>query len=81
VGPRTKLVPVSEGAKTLVGAHQLLGIRFPYSDSGPRPGAVLTIDLGNQRTGKALLLDRDQRVGTMWLLNADREVLFDDHVL
>jgi len=81
VGKKTKLVPLQEGAMSLVGANQVMGIRFPYSDSGPRPGAVLTLDLGMERRGKVLLIDRDQRVGTVWLISADREVTFDDHLL
>ncbi len=81
VARRTKLVPLAREANLIVAPHQVVGIRFPYSDAGPRPGAVLTLDLGNQRRGQALLIDRDQRAGTLWLLSADREVVFTDKLL
>ncbi len=81
VAKKTKLIPLQESASLLVSTNQILGVRFPYSDSGPRPGAILTLDLGHRRTGKALLIDRDQRVGTLWLLSAEREVIFDDKLL
>gem|GEM_PF-1377228 len=84
VGPEyrdgTVLMALQEGAGVNSGEGQMLGVRFPAIGLGPRPGALLDIQVGHNRKAKALLVDRDQRVGTLWILDGDQEVSITDKI-
>lgn len=84
IGPlyreETHLVAIQEGASYQGGEGQMMGIRFPAIGLGPRPGAILEIQVGHNRKSKALLVDRDQRMGTLWILEGDQEVSVTDKI-
>jgi hypothetical protein len=84
VGPNYRkqmsFVPLQEGGELAPGEHQLVGVRFPNTESGPRPGAILEIIQGYKRKSLALLVDRDRRVGTLWIIRSDREVVTKDEI-
>jgi nucleoid-associated protein YgaU len=84
VGPEyrdgTTLVSLQEGVIVSGGAGQLFGVRFPAIGLGPRPGALLEIQVGHNRKARALLVDRDQRVGTLWILDGQQEVSVTDKI-
>jgi nucleoid-associated protein YgaU len=70
----TQLVSLQEGSEQNAGDYNLMGVRFPGISVGPRPGALMTLQVGHGKSAKALLIDRDQRTGTVWLLNTEQEV-------
>ena len=70
----TQLVSLQEGSEQNAGSFNLMGVRFPGISVGPRPGALMTLEVGHEKSAKALLIDRDQRTGTVWLLNTEQEV-------
>ncbi len=84
IGPeereQTRLVPLQEGAEVHTAEYGLMGIRFPSIGVGPRPGALITINVGNSAKAKALLIDRDQRTGTLWIVNSEEEVDVEDSI-
>ena len=82
IGPEyrkdTRLVPVQVGSEVHAAEHGLVGIRFPAIGVGPRPGALLTVNVGQNAKAKALLIDRDQRTGTLWIVDSQEEVDIED---
>ncbi|MEO5667658.1 MAG: LysM peptidoglycan-binding domain-containing protein, partial [Bdellovibrionota bacterium] len=84
IGPEyreeTKLVPVDNAVQGNAGAGQMMGILFPGIGLGPRPGALLEIQVGSNKKVQALLVDRDERFGTLWVIEGDQEATFDDQV-
>ncbi len=82
IGPEarkeTKLVALQEGADVHTAEYGLMGIRFPAIGVGPRPGALLTVNVGNSAKARALLIDRDQRTGTIWIVTSEEEVDVED---
>lgn len=70
----TELIPVQEGYETLASESMLIGIRFPGIDRGPRTGALMTVSQGAKKVATLLLIDRDHRLGTAWVVEGVREI-------
>lgn len=75
---KTHLVSLQQGAERNIGTYNLVGVQFPDIGIGPRPGAILTLNVGQGAEAKALLIDRDQKTGTLWVLRAEEELDLDD---
>lgn len=82
IGPEyrneTAIVALDEGAKSHGATGQMMGVLFPGIGLGPRPGALLEVQVGANRKVQALLIDRDQRFGTLWIVDSDQEMTTDD---
>jgi hypothetical protein len=69
-----QLIPVEEGYRVAASEYMTMGIRFKYDNAGPQPGALLNLTRLGQVTGKAMLVDRDRRSGTLWVISTKGEV-------
>ncbi len=76
----TSLVMLEDGAETHGGHGNMMGVLFPAIGVGPRPGALLEVQVGATRRVQALLVDRDQRFGTLWIVDGDQEVSLGDKI-
>ncbi len=74
----THLVPLEEGHEQIGGEHMLMGVKFSSAESGPRVGAVLRVTRGGDNIATALLVDRDGRAGTVWVIRSQRELGVED---
>lgn len=70
----TQLMAVQEGYETLASENMLIGVRFAGIDRGPRIGALMTLSHGANQVATILLVDRDQRMGTAWVVQSVREL-------
>jgi len=84
IGPEyrkdTAIVGLDEGAKSIGGTGQMMGVLFPAIGIGPRPGALLEVQVGRNKKVQALLVDRDQRFGTLWIVGGDQELTIEDQI-
>jgi nucleoid-associated protein YgaU len=82
IGPEyrneTAIVTLDEGAQSQGATGQMMGVLFPGIGLGPRPGALLEVQVGANRKVQALLIDRDQRFGTLWIVESEQEMTTDD---
>ncbi len=69
-----QLITVEEGYRTFAADYMTIGVRFRYDDAGPQPGALLNLMRNDEVVGKALLVDRDRRSGTLWIIESKGEV-------
>lgn len=74
-----QLVPVEEGYRSMAGEYMTLGIRYKYDDAGPQPGALLNLMKAGQVVGKGLIVDRDRRSGTMWVVENSAGEITDSY--
>ncbi len=74
VSRKTRIVPVEEGTLAGGSANTLLGLILPEVETGPTPGAILTLrdDVGIQ--GYGLLVHRQGRTATMWIIEGNKEI-------
>lgn len=70
----TEIIPVQEGYETLASENMLIGLRFAGADRGPRAGAIMTVSQGIHKVATILLVDRDRRLGTAWVVESTREL-------
>jgi len=77
---RTRFLPLQEGAENFGSQFSLMGVRFPSAEAGPRLGAILTVSRDGKKVATLLLVDRDRRVGTVWVVESEREVSFSDRI-
>jgi nucleoid-associated protein YgaU len=84
IGPEyrdeTTLVKLDDGAETHGGHGNMMGVLFPAVGLGPRPGALLEVQVGSTKRVQALLVDRDQRFGTLWVVDGDQEISLGDKI-
>jgi nucleoid-associated protein YgaU len=78
--PDTHLVMLDDSARVNAGPGQMMGVLFPGIGIGPRPGALLDVQVGPEKKVQALLVDRDQRMGTLWIVSGDQEISIDDKI-
>ncbi|HVJ65316.1 MAG TPA: hypothetical protein VM901_08680, partial [Bdellovibrionota bacterium] len=69
-----QLVPVEEGYRTAAAEYMTLGVRYKFDDAGPQPGALMNLTRLGKTVGKAMLIDRDRRSGTLWVIESDNEI-------
>lgn len=69
-----QIVPTEEGYRSLASAYMTLGIRYKYDDAGPGPGALVNLMSNGKVVGKGLIVDRDRRSGTMWVIESGLEI-------
>lgn len=72
-----QVIPVEEGFRSLASSYMMLGVRYKYDDAGPKPGALVNLMRNKKVMGKALLVDRDRRSGTMWVIENNGEITGD----
>lgn len=78
VGPEiskaTRLVAIQEGTLAGASSNSLLGVVWPDANSGAGPGAILSFsdDAGPQ--GYGLVVHRQGRTGTLWIIEGNREI-------
>jgi hypothetical protein len=75
-----KLFPLDSTFKSIVAQNVMLGAKFRNEAAGPSLGAVVGIVRDNERIGTAVLIDRQQDVGTFWVLESKSELSIRDHV-
>ncbi len=78
---KSALVPIEEGMENVVAEHRLVGVRFKSVEVGPRAGALMQVMRNHEKIATLLLVDRNEKVGTFWVVNNKQEIDFaQDHV-
>ncbi len=78
---KIKLFNVSEGTEMLT-ERRIFGANFKSVESGPRPGAIMQLQRGESKVGRVLLLDRNEKIGTFWVIDNQLEIdLATDKIL
>jgi nucleoid-associated protein YgaU len=76
-----RLVPLQEGYEVVAGSGMFVGIRFPTVENGARTGALLKIMDGSEVMATLLVVYRDRRMATAWVVESRRELdLEKDHI-
>ena len=70
------IVPLEEGMNHVVSERRLMGVRFKSVEEGPRAGAIMQVLRKNEKISRVLLIDRNDRVGTFWVIDNSKEVDF-----
>jgi hypothetical protein len=76
-GDSVRLVPVEEGAYIGAAAQRTVGARFGSDEVAP-PGSIVTFKRGFDEVGRAVVIHRQDRFGTLWIFDAKGEVLSTD---
>ena len=71
---KARLLAFDEGSNTTVSTRRMMGMRFTSEDAGPKPGAILNFVEHDHTIGKALVVHREGRMGTLYLVEATREI-------
>jgi len=68
------LLGIQEGAEVISSQYQLLGARFKASAGEPSEGALVKVKEGPAKGATLLLLRRDGRYGTFWVVDHAKEI-------
>lgn len=71
---KVRLYSIDEGSGNLLSQSRSFGANFRSVESGPRVGAIMKIKRGDKAIGQALLVDRNVRVGTFWVIESSSEI-------
>ncbi|NCN26634.1 LysM peptidoglycan-binding domain-containing protein [bacterium] len=75
-----KLVNIDTSLITLSAEDYLIGAKFSNEATGPSLGGIINLYREKDWVASAVLIDRDEDVGTFWVVESNREVLASDYV-
>jgi hypothetical protein len=77
---KVKMVQLQDGVKSFIGENNLVGIVFPSSQTGPTEGALLNIEKNKKKVGTVLIINRDQRMATAWVVDSSEEFDYESTI-
>jgi hypothetical protein len=75
-----KLFPLDESFRTIIGENTLMGAKFKNTIAGPQLGAIVNLVREHQKVATAVLIDRQENVGTFWVVDSKTDLSENDKI-